>query len=105
MWNGGSIRVNIYGDGFTIQSISHLSQVTCTHQFPTKALCTAIMSSRNVEHVNPHQHKLIATYTVDNGRPTVSLRFITATEESFSKTELHLQCGDLYPHLVCNVET
>jgi len=35
----------------------------------------------------------------------VSLRFVTTTEESFSKTELHLQCGDLYPHVVCNVET
>ena len=73
MWNSGSIRVNIYGDGFTIQSISRLSQVTGTHQFPTKALGTAIMSSRNVEHVNSHQHKLIATYTADNGRPNCEL--------------------------------
>jgi len=73
MWNGGSIRVNIYGDGFTIQSISRLSQVTSTHQFPTKALGTAVMSSRNVEHVNSHQHKLIAAYTADNGRPNCEL--------------------------------
>ena len=58
---------------FTIQSISHLSQVTCTHQFPTKALCTAIMSSRYVEHVNSHKHKLIATYTADNGRSNCEL--------------------------------
>jgi len=65
--SGGSFRVNINQDGFTIQSISRLSQITSTQQIPTKALFTATI---NVEHVNSHQHKLITTCTADNGRPT-----------------------------------
>ena len=37
----------------------------------------------------------------------MSLRFFIAMEESFSlkRDVFHLQCCDLYPYVVCNVET
>jgi len=37
----------------------------------------------------------------------MSLRFFIAMEESSSlkRDDLHLQCDDLYPQVVCNVET
>ena len=56
------------------------------------------MSSRNVEHVNSHQHKFIATYTVDNGRPNCELEIRYCNGNTLSTVPL-LTPHDLTPGL------
>jgi len=60
------------------------------------------MSYRNVAGVNPHQCKLICIQPC-NGRPNCELEILYC-DGRISSLKLHLQCVDLYPHVICNVE-